>query len=93
MRGGYVDVENLPAEAEIEAEGSEMTSQLVILLVLPMSGSNHFEPKVIPTHQEPILWPVKHLDTPQFKFYSSRTSYLNYWAGTDPEISNPGMPS
>jgi hypothetical protein len=40
MRGGYVDVESLPAEAEIEAEGSEMTSQLVILaLVLPMSGS------------------------------------------------------
>jgi hypothetical protein len=38
MRGGYVDVENLPAEAEIEAEGSEMTSQLVILPVI--AGGN-----------------------------------------------------
>ncbi|KAJ7503926.1 hypothetical protein B0H11DRAFT_1905813 [Mycena galericulata] len=32
------------------------------------TGSNLFEPEIIPTHQEQILWPVRPLDTPQCIF-------------------------
>ncbi|KAJ7088534.1 hypothetical protein C8R43DRAFT_964929 [Mycena crocata] len=59
------------------------------LIVLPMSGSvwfglgfrtgsNPFEPKIIPTHQEPILWPVKPLDTLQYCILSEMTAVFMF---------------